>query len=266
MSSGTPNWKLSLCLLALAAAACTQVARQPRQSAVPWWEAGGNPSGAEEVQQDTSALAGAEAEEGVPALEAAEPPDSVAAAGEEAHPQEAAESPDSPTAAAPAAKAVAAGTADPPEVEAARLAEKPAPSPEEVQAQRQAYESRTREDRERVERVNEYALWCIERGLWEEARIHLEQAIAVDSLSASLHNNLGILYERLGEREKARAAYELAARLAPGKRLYQANLSYLRRAEEARGVPADSVEIDGLPKARERRRGTAPARETPEEG
>ena len=266
MSSGTSNWKLSLCLLALAAAACTQVARQPRQSAVPWWEAGGNPPGAEEVQQDTSALAGAEAEEGVPALEAAEPPDSVAAAGEEAHPQEAVEGPDSLAAAAPAAQAVAAGTADPPEVEAARPADEPAPSPEEVQAQRQAYESRTREDRERVERVNEYALWCIERGLWEEARIHLEQAIAVDSLSASLHNNLGILYERLGEREKARAAYELAARLAPGKRLYQANLSYLRRAEEARGVPADSVEIDGLPKARERRRGTAPARETPEEG
>lgn len=265
MSSGTSAWKLSLCLLALAAAACTQVARQPRQSAVPWWEAGGNPTGTEEVQQDTSAQAVAEAEEGVSALEAAEPPDSVAAAGERAHPPEAVEGPDSLAAAAPAARAVAAGTAPPPEVEA-RPPERPPPSPEVVQAQRRAYESRTREDRERVERVNEYALWCIERGLWEEARIHLEQAVAVDSLSASLHNNLGILYERLGEREKARAAYEFAARLAPGKQLYQANLGYLRRAEEARGVPADSVDIDGLPKARERRRGTAPARETPEEG
>ena len=265
MSSGTSAWKLSLCLLALAAAACTQVARQPRQSAVPWWEAGGNPPGAEEVQQDTSAQAVAEAE-GVAALEAAEPPDSVAAAGERAHPPGAVEGPDSLAAAAPAARAVAAGTAPPPEVEAARPPERPAPSPEVVQAQRLAYESRTREDRERVERVNEYALWCIERGLWEEARIHLEQAVVVDSLSASLHNNLGILYERLGEREKARAAYEFAARLAPGKRLYQANLGYLRRAEETRGVPADSVDIDGLPKARERRRGTAPARETPEEG
>lgn len=266
MSSGTSAWKLSLCLLALAAAACTQVARQPRQSAVPWWEAGGNPAGMEEVQQDTSAQAVAEAEEGVSALEAAEPPDSVAAARVEDDPPEAAEGPDSLTAAAPAPEAAPAGPGGPPEVEAARPPERPAPSPEVVQAQRRAYESRTGEDRERVERVNEYALWCIERGLWEEARIHLEQAVVVDSLSASLHNNLGILYERLGEREKARAAYEFAARLAPGKRLYQANLSYLRRAEEARGVPADSVDIDGLPKARERRRGTAPARETPEEG
>ena len=265
MSSGTSAWKLSLCLLALAAAACTQVARQPRQSAVPWWEAGGNPAGMEEVQQDTSAQADGGDEGGVAALEAAEPPDSVAAAGVEDHPPEAAEGPDSLTAAGPAAEAAPAGPGGLPEVEA-RPPERPAPSPEQVQAQRRAYESRTREDRERVERVNEYALWCIERGLWEEARIHLEQAVAVDSLSASLHNNLGILYERLGEREKARAAYEFAARLAPGKRLYQANLSYLRRAEEARGVPADSVDIDGLPKARERRRGTAPARETPEEG
>ena len=266
MISGTSGWKLSLCLLALAAAACTQVARQPRQSAVPWWEAEGNPPGAEEVQQDTSAPAVAEAEVGVSALEAAEPPDSLGAAGGRSHPPEAVEGSDSLAAAAPPARPAPAGTAPPPEVEAARPPERPATSPEVVQAQRRAYESRTGEDRERVERVNEYALWCIERGLWEEARIHLEQAIAVDSLSASLHNNLGILYERLGEREKARTAYEFAARLAPGKRLYQANLSYLRRAAEARGVPADSVDIDGLPRARERRRGTAPARETPEEG
>ena len=256
MISGTSGWKLSLCLLALAGAACTQVARPPRQSAVPWWEAGGNPPGAEEVQQDTSARAVAEGHE---------PPDSLAAAGEEAHPPEAAESLDSPTAAVPAARQAPAGPA-PPEVEAARPPERPAPSPEVVKAQRRAYESRTREDRERVERVNAYALWCIERGLWVEARIHLEQAIAVDSLSASLHNNLGILYERLGEREKAREEYEFAARLAPGKRLYQANLSHLRRAAEAGVVPADSVDIEGLPRARERRRGTAPARETPEEG
>ena len=95
----------------------------------------------------------------------------------------------------------------------------------------------------------------------------MEQAVVLDSLSASLHNNLGIVYERLGEREKARAEYELAARLAPDKRLYQANLGHLRRAAEGAGrVPADSLDIGGLPRAGERRRGTAPARETPEEG
>jgi len=139
--------------------------------------------------------------------------------------------------------------------------------PEVVKAQRQAYGERTREDRERVQQVNEYALWCVEQGLWEEARIHLEQAAALDSLSASLHNNLGIVYERLGEREKARAEYEFAARLAPAKRLYQANLGHLRRAAEGAGrVPADSLDIGGLPRAGEGRRGTAPARETPEEG
>ena len=236
---------LCLCLPALAAAACTQVARQPRQSSAPWWE-GGNLPPAEAVQQDTSDISG-------PGEEAS------TAAGEETA--------DTLAGAGPAAVSPAAGPAEPEEAGDAGRPERPAPPPEVVEAQRQAYGERTREDRERVQQVNEYALWCVEQGLWEEARIHLEQAVALDSLSASLHNNLGIVYERLGEREKARAEYEFAARLAPAKRLYQANLGHLHRAAEGVGrVPADSLDIGGLPRAGERRRGIAPARETPEEG
>ncbi|MFH1571027.1 MAG: hypothetical protein ABIL09_23745, partial [Gemmatimonadota bacterium] len=45
---------------------------------------------------------------------------------------------------------------------------------------------RAREARERVRQVNEYALWCMERDLWDEAQLHLERALAVDSLAASL--------------------------------------------------------------------------------
>ncbi len=260
------RWKLCLCLLGLAAASCTQVARSPRQGATPWWE-GGNPPQAEEVQQDTSAaLSDGGAGEEAAGAEGPEPSDSLAGAGPTS--AEAA-APDSLRSAGPTSgKPAPASPVEPPEeAQGAAAPERPAPSPEVVQARRLAYEARTREDRERVQQVNEYALWCVERGLWDEARIHLEQAVALDSLAASLHNNLAILYERLGEREKARTEYEFAARLAPDKRLYQANLGHLRRAVEGAGrVPADSVDIDGLPPARERRRGTAPARETPEEG
>lgn len=232
------RWKLCLCLLGLAGAACTQVARQPQRGASPWWEQDGNPPRAEEVQQDTSAAAEAGG---------AEPPDSTDSSGLSA--------------------AEAATPGEPPEdAEATRPPEPPSPPPEVVEAQRRAYGERTKEDRERVRQVNEYALWCVEQGLWEEARLHLEQAVAVDSLSASLHNNLGIVYERLGEREKARAEYEFAARLAPAKRLYQANLGHLRRAAEGAGAPADSLDIGGLPAAERGRRRAAPAREGPEEG
>jgi tetratricopeptide (TPR) repeat protein len=90
---------------------------------------------------------------------------------------------------------------------------------------------RSGEERDRVEQVNAYALWCVESERWAEARTHLEQAVARDSLASSLHNNLGILYERLGEPVKARAAYERALVLQPGKGAYQSNLRRLDGAD-----------------------------------
>ncbi len=100
-------------------------------------------------------------------------------------------------------------------------------------ARRTAYAARTDAERDRVRRVNEYAIWCVERGMWDEARIHLEQAARRDSLAASLHNNLGIIYERLGQRDDARIRYQTAADLNPGRPLYRANLKRLRAALEA---------------------------------
>jgi hypothetical protein len=90
---------------------------------------------------------------------------------------------------------------------------------------------RSGEDRDRVKQVNAYALWCVKREMWAEARTHLEQAVAGDSLASSLHNNLGILYERLGEPVKARAAYERALVLQPDKKAYQSNLRRLDGAD-----------------------------------
>ena len=81
--------------------------------------------------------------------------------------------------------------------------------------------------------VNKYALWCIEKGLWQEARLNLEQAVQADSQIASFHNNLGIVYEHLGLEEQAIAAYHRAQALLPEKDAYQANI---RRFENRQRV------------------------------
>ena len=108
----------------------------------------------------------------------------------------------------------------------------PSLSPEALAALQQAYGTRTTAQRERVRQVNDYARWCLDRSMWEEARIHLEQALAADSLAASLHNNLAIVYERMGRRDDARSHYQLAASLNPRRPLYEANLKRLRNAAE----------------------------------
>lgn len=81
--------------------------------------------------------------------------------------------------------------------------------------------------------VNEYAYWCIGKGLWQEARLHLEQAVQHDSLSASYHNNLAIIYEHLGLEEQAAAAYTRAQALRPEQEAYQANTRHFEDRQRA---------------------------------
>ena len=92
---------------------------------------------------------------------------------------------------------------------------------------------RSRKQWQSIEKINEYAMWCIENEMWNEARAHLERAITQDSLSASLHNNLGIVYERLGMVDKATDFYSRAQGLNPSKKAYAANLSYLQQRQQA---------------------------------
>jgi len=92
---------------------------------------------------------------------------------------------------------------------------------------------RSREQWRSIEQINEYAMWCIENSMWNEAQSHMERALAQDSLSASLHNNLGIVYERLGMVDKAADFYSRAQALNPPKKAYAANLSYLQKRRQA---------------------------------
>lgn len=142
--------------------------------------------------------------------------------------------------------------AEPDSADADSLSEDAAPdlSPEAIAALRAAYAGRTEAQRKRVLRVNEYVRWCLDHGMWEEARIHLEQALQADSLAASLHNNLGIVYERMGRRTDARSRYQLAASLNPDRPLYEDNLKRLRNALKAprrpRPVRLDTGVVDDL--------------------
>lgn len=104
-------------------------------------------------------------------------------------------------------------------------------------------EPESRHDRERVKRVNAYALWCIERGMWDEARSHMERALERDSLAASLHNNLAIVYEHLGEDARAEKLYRRAIELAVDGEEYRQNLHRLERRQQ---TAADTSEASGL--------------------
>ena len=102
---------------------------------------------------------------------------------------------------------------------------------------------RSRKQWQSIEKINEYAMWCIENEMWNEARSHLERAVTQDSLSASLHNNLGIVYECLGMVDKATDFYRRAQALNPSKKAYTANLSYLQQRQQATRDTTDVFNI-----------------------
>jgi Flp pilus assembly protein TadD len=60
-----------------------------------------------------------------------------------------------------------------------------------------------------------------------EAIRMLERLIAQDSAHALAHNDLGVLYQKSGERQKSRHHHEEAARLQPANKIFQKNLADL---------------------------------------
>ena len=113
---------------------------------------------------------------------------------------------------------------------------------------------RSSRQRNTIKQVNEYALWCINNGMWNEARSHLERAIGTDSLAASLHNNLGIVYERLGQTDKAAEYYQRAFALGSGKKAYQANLKKLQTRQQTFQDTSNDFDIFRVPPTERRRR------------
>lgn len=117
------------------------------------------------------------------------------------------------------------------------------------------HSKRSSQQRSAIKQVNEYALWCINNSMWNEARSHMERAIASDSLAASLHNNLGIVYERLGQTDKATTYYRRAFALNPDKEAYQANLKKMQTRQEAFQDTSNDFDIFRVAPTERRRRG-----------
>ena len=113
---------------------------------------------------------------------------------------------------------------------------------------------RNKKQRRSIQQVNEYALWCIENEMWNEARTHMERALQEDSLSASLHNNLAIVYEHLGKADRAGYFYQRALDLKPAQEAYRSNLSNLRNRQQALTDTSGDFDLFRMPEDNERRR------------
>ena len=113
---------------------------------------------------------------------------------------------------------------------------------------------RSKKLRRSIQQVNKYALWCIENEMWKEARTHMERALQEDSLSASLHNNLAIVYEHLGKADRASDFYQRALDLNPAEEAYRSNLSNLRNRQQASADTSGDFELFRMPGDNERRR------------
>jgi Flp pilus assembly protein TadD len=84
--------------------------------------------------------------------------------------------------------------------------------------------------------MNNYAVRCVENSLWEEARIWLERAKALNPDCANVYNNLGVVYEHFKLTESAKEAYKKAIELNPKEKIYKQNLElleeFLRKKEK----------------------------------
>jgi Tfp pilus assembly protein PilF len=71
----------------------------------------------------------------------------------------------------------------------------------------------------------EFGVVVAQKGLWREAILQWERAVAIDPTYAAAHNDLAIAYEHEGELDKARDAYEKALKIEP-------NNSYIKQNYE----------------------------------
>jgi tetratricopeptide (TPR) repeat protein len=66
---------------------------------------------------------------------------------------------------------------------------------------------------------------CARAGLWKEAIFRWERALQDTEEKAIIYNNLGIAYEKLGEKEKALEQYKKSLSLDPDNKYTKRNLS-----------------------------------------
>jgi len=78
-----------------------------------------------------------------------------------------------------------------------------------------------------------FGLWAAERDLWDEAIFRWQKVLAAEPSSVAAHNNLGVAYEKKGLWDKARAAYEAAAKLDPKNSYVKTNFDRFKEQQDA---------------------------------
>lgn len=92
----------------------------------------------------------------------------------------------------------------------------------------------------RTDAYNDYALDAAQMGLWQEAALRWEQALAQSPKDARVLNNIGVAYEAKGKFEEALKAYRQAAAMEPGNADYRRNLRRCERNQKrSEQVPGD---------------------------
>ncbi len=85
----------------------------------------------------------------------------------------------------------------------------------------------------------EFGIAVARRNLWNEATYRWERATEIDPTYAAAYNNLAIAYERAGEFDKAREAYDRATELAPDNLMIEQNYDLFREIND-RTAASDS--------------------------
>ena len=94
--------------------------------------------------------------------------------------------------------------------------------------------------------INKYSFWCIDQEMWSEAKAHLEKAAKLDTTSASIYNNLGIVYEYFQMEHEARRAYQTAMRLDSRNVVYRRNYILLKRSIGSKVADEPMIEEESL--------------------
>ena len=74
----------------------------------------------------------------------------------------------------------------------------------------------------------DFANRLAQKGLWKEAHMRWERALATGKNSAALHNNMAVALEQMGKREEAEKEYEKALKLSPNNSRIKGNYERLK--------------------------------------
>ena len=91
-----------------------------------------------------------------------------------------------------------------------------------------------------AKRQVEFGIAVAQRGLWREAIYRWERATQIDPTYAAAFNDLAVGYEREGQLDKARKAYEKALELEPNNAQIRQNFELFKEINDRTSAPDET--------------------------